>query len=55
MSFLLHHWRSNGDYKQLKQAVRLQTIKYLIKAQHEAAFGKEDFWCAHNPSSAEYI
>lgn len=43
------------DYKQLKQAVLLQTIKYLIKPQHEKAFGKEDFWCVHDPSSSEYI
>lgn len=57
-SFTPSNWsaRIQRDYKQLKQAVTLQTIKYLIKPQHEQAFGRgRAFWCVHTPSRSKYI
>lgn len=58
VSFTPSNWsaRIQRDYKQLKQAVTLQTIKYLIKPQHERAFGRgKAFWCVHIPSRSKYI
>lgn len=59
LSFTPSNWSApiQRDYKQLKQAVTLQTIKYLIKPQHERAFGRgKDFlMCTHSLKKQIYL
>lgn len=59
VSFTPSNWSApiQRDYKQLKQAVTLQTIKYLIKPQHERAFGRgKDFlMCTHSLKKQIYL
>lgn len=59
VSFTPSNWSApiQRDYKQLKQAVTLQTIKYLIKPQHERAFGrgKSFLMCTHSLKKPIYL
>lgn len=59
VSFTPSNWSApiQRDYKQLKQAVTLQTIRYLIKPQHERAFGrgKGFLMCTHSLKKQIYL